>query len=130
MEKLVYVLFGSEPPNPAPLAAALAAHGARRVAVNVSDEHVAAKQGSRITRLDPSLAAVVTFWLERADRLGSSARSERLRSAGRLLGIESVPRPNTLASHQSGRPASSRASAKARGTYAPGNGSKSTAASR
>jgi hypothetical protein len=66
MEKLVYVLFGSKSPNPTALAAELAGHGVRRIAVNVSDEHVAAKLGSRITRLDPTLTAVVSFWLESA----------------------------------------------------------------
>ncbi len=74
MEKLVYVLFGSKPPNPAALATDLAAHGARRIAVNVSDEHVAAKLGSRITRLDPTLSAVVSFWLESAFDLGALER--------------------------------------------------------
>jgi hypothetical protein len=97
MEKLVYVLFGSKSPNPAALAAELAAHGARRIAVNVSDEHVAAKLGSRITRLDPTLAAVVSFWLESA--LDRSALERTLAGvSSKLAGysvLESVALANT-----------------------------------
>ncbi|MBM4335574.1 MAG: hypothetical protein FJ108_06625 [Deltaproteobacteria bacterium] len=66
MEKLVYALFGDVSASPAAIAGELFALGARRVAVNVSDEHVAPKLGSRITRLDPTLGAVVSFWLESA----------------------------------------------------------------
>jgi hypothetical protein len=97
MEKLVYVLFGPGSPNPAALAAELGALGARRIAVNVSDEHVAAKLGARITRLDPTLAAVVSFWLENVLDLDAIERT--LRSAAKQIAgysvLESVALPNT-----------------------------------
>ena len=97
MEKLVYVLFGSESPNPAVLAAELAGHGARRIAVNVSDENVAAKLGSRITRLDPTLSAVVSFWLESArerSRLERTLAAVSSKLAGYSV-LESVALANT-----------------------------------
>ena len=97
MEKLVYVLFGSTPPSPAALAAELGAHGARRIAVNISDGHVAAKLASRITRLDPTLAAVVSFWLESAldrERVERTLASASPRFAGYSV-LESVALANT-----------------------------------
>ena len=60
MEKLVYALFGDVSASPAEIASELAALGARRIAVNVSDANVAPKLGSRITRLDPTLGGVVS----------------------------------------------------------------------
>ena len=97
MEKLVYVLFGGIAPDPSALAARLSAHGAQRIAVNVSDEHVAAKLGSRITRLDPTLAAVVSFWLESALDLTALERT-LARHCAKLAGysvLESVALANT-----------------------------------
>jgi len=97
MEKLVYALFGPAPPEPAALAHALEAHGARRIAVNVSDSHVAAKLGSRITRLDPTLAAVVSFWLDSVDAR-APLEAALAREASQLAGysvLESVALANT-----------------------------------
>jgi hypothetical protein len=97
MEKLVYVLFGSVSATPAALAKALGESGAQRIAVNASDEHVAAKLGSRITRLDPTLAAVVSFWLDSALERGALERT--LRSAAPQIAgysvLESVALANT-----------------------------------
>lgn len=97
MEKLVYVLFGSASLEPAAIARELAAHGARSIAVNVSDEHVAAKLGSRITRLEPTLGAVVSFWLDSA--LERDALEQILRRAAPQLAgysvLESVALANT-----------------------------------
>jgi hypothetical protein len=97
MEKLVYVLFGRQPLKPAALAAELAAHGAQRIAVNVSDEHVAAKLGSRITRLDPTIEAVVSFWIESAAQREALERTLGAVSS-KLAGysvLESVALANT-----------------------------------
>jgi len=97
MEKLVYVLFAPAAPDPAPLARELADLGARRIAVNVCDEHVAAKLGSRMTRLDPTLAAVVSFWLDTVlDRGPLEAALARVtpRLAGYSV-LESVALANT-----------------------------------
>jgi hypothetical protein len=83
MEKLVYALFAPVAPDPGALAAELSDLGARRIRVNVSDEHVAAKLGSRMTRLDPTLAAVVSFWLDTIlDRAARTVLDARPRAAG------------------------------------------------
>jgi hypothetical protein len=97
MEKLVYALFAPVAPDPGPLAAELSDLGACRIRVNVSDEHVAAKLGSRMTRLDPTLAAVVSFWL---DTILDRAPLEAVlaRAAPRIAGysvLESVALANT-----------------------------------
>jgi hypothetical protein len=97
MEKLVYVLFGPVSAAPAALAHELTAHGAQRITVNVSDAHVAAKLGSRITRLDPTVGAVVAFWLDSGDRRAEIERTLRA-AAPRLAGysvLESVALANT-----------------------------------
>jgi hypothetical protein len=97
MEKLVYVLFGPVSTTPEALARELEAHGARRIAVNVSDAHVAAKLGSRITRLEPTLGGVVSFWQN--DALDRAALERTLRAASsRIAGysvLESVALANT-----------------------------------
>lgn len=97
MEKLVYALFGPVSVAPESLARALEAHGARAIALNVSDEYVAAKLGSRITHLEPTLGAVVSFWLESALDRGALERTLRGVSA-KLAGysvLESVALANT-----------------------------------
>jgi hypothetical protein len=97
MEKLVYVQFGGESPNPAALARELAEHGALRIAVNVSDAHVAEKLGARITRLEPTLSAVVSFWLDDADER-DALECVLTRGSTRLAGysvLESVALANT-----------------------------------
>ena len=97
MEKLVYVLFGPVSVAPEALARELEAHGARRIALNLSDAHVEAKLGSRITRLEPTLGAVVSFGLE--DALERDALEHTLRGAsGQIAGysvLESVALANT-----------------------------------
>lgn len=97
MEKLVYVLFGSVSKTPEALARELEAHGARRIAVNLSDAHVAAKLGSRITRLEPTLGGVVSFWLDAA--LDRTALEVTLRFASSMIAgysvLESVALANT-----------------------------------
>ena len=96
MEKLVYVLFGPVSATPAALAHELEARGARRIALNVSDADVAAKLGSRITRLDPTLGAVVSFWLDSCLDRAEPERALRAASA-QLAGysvLESVALAN------------------------------------
>ena len=97
MEKLVYVLFGSVSVAPESLARELEAHGARRIAVNLSDAHVAAKLGSRITRLEPTLGGVVSFWLDAAlerEPLERTLRASAVQIAGYSV-LESVALANS-----------------------------------
>ncbi len=96
MEKLVYVLFGRVSASPAAIARELGTFGAQRITVNASDEHVTAKLGSRITRLDPTLGAVVSFWVEACLDRSPIERALAIASE-RLAGysvLESVALPN------------------------------------
>ncbi len=104
MEKLVYVLWKPEGLAPAAfrdallgeVAPALAEHGARHRVVLACDEHCEPVQKARITRLDPPLGGMVSFWLDSVDdraplEAAIAAHSGRL--AGYLV-TESVPRRN------------------------------------
>ncbi len=106
MEKLVYVLFGPVSAAPTSLARELEAHGARRIAVNVSDASVAAKLGARITRLEPTLGAVVSFWLE--SNLERAALEQTLRGASPQIAGFSVLESVALANSTHTSPKSQR----------------------
>lgn len=97
MEKLVYVLLGASRFKPGELARELASAGARRVAVNVADAHVAAKASARIARMEPVVGAVVSFWLGDVDGRGP-LEGALARRAQRIAGysvLESVALANT-----------------------------------
>ncbi|MEE8311442.1 MAG: hypothetical protein V3R77_04235 [Candidatus Binatia bacterium] len=105
MEKLAYILWKPADRSAeefgramrTEVAAGLHEAGARRLSVNVADEHVTQAQAARITRLDPPIAGLVTFWL---DVSGDRDAHERLlgeateRLAGYLV-LEAVPILNT-----------------------------------
>ncbi len=97
MEKLVYVLLGAASFAPAELAGELRALGARRVALNVADEHVAGKRAARIARVEPAIGAVASFWLDDADARAPLEKA-LARRAERIAGysvLESVALANT-----------------------------------
>jgi hypothetical protein len=97
MEKLVYVLLGAQPLEPRELARELFELGARRIALNVADEHVAAKRAARIARVQPEIGAVVSFWVDDVDER-SPLEGALARRAERLAGysvLESVALANT-----------------------------------
>lgn len=78
MEKLVYLIDADGALPGADLrdglvekaAPALRAAGAGQIAVNVEDEHVAAGGAVKISRDDPPIRAMVSFWLDSADDRG------------------------------------------------------------
>jgi len=78
MEKLVYLIDadGALPGGDLrdglveKAAPALRAAGAGQIAVNVEDEHVAAGGAVKISRNDPPIRAMVSFWLDSADDRG------------------------------------------------------------
>ena len=101
MEKLVYLLHrSSSTPGPdlrASLidktAPALRDAGATQIAVNVNDEHVAEGAGVTISRSDPPIRAMVSFWLQNADDR-APCEAELARQADALhgyLAVESRP---------------------------------------
>lgn len=78
MEKLVYLLHQS-PATPGPdlrtglidkAAPALREAGATQISVNVNDEHVAVGSAVTISRSDPPIRAMVSFWLQNHDDRG------------------------------------------------------------
>jgi EthD domain-containing protein len=104
MEKLIYVLLGARRLDAAELARELTEAGARKIALNLADAHVAGKQASRIARVEPEVGAVASFWLddvdERAPLEGALARrAERL--AGYSV-LESVALANATHRPQPG----------------------------
>ncbi len=105
MEKLVYALWRRGGVSEAdyreqmtgPVARELTAQGAQRISVNLVDEFVAHTRPARITKLDPPLSGVASFWLDTADdRAGceEALRDASERVAGYLV-VESVPLRNT-----------------------------------
>lgn len=105
MEKLIYMLW--RPPAQSPsafrdrlvqtVAPDLRDRGAGRVAVNVSDDHVAAAGAPRITQLEPPPDAFVSFWVDEAAARGPLEASLAAASsrAWPFLVVESVPLLNT-----------------------------------
>jgi hypothetical protein len=104
MEKLVYVLwcpsgasaddFSTELRSAATGWSGL---GARRVVVNVVDRFVEPAMSARLTHLEPSPMAVVSFWLDACDDRGP-IEAELARRTARFAGylvVESVPLVNT-----------------------------------
>lgn len=105
MEKIVYILWRPAGLSPAAFresllgetATAVRAAGARRLAVNVSDEDVAYALERRLAYVAPPIAGVVSFWLDLADARGP-AEAALARVTERLAGylvVESVPIVNT-----------------------------------
>lgn len=105
MEKLVYVLWKREQDSAESFRAEmlgdtarrLLEHGARGLRVNLVDEFVAHTKDVRITKLDPPLAGMLSFWLESArerDPLERTVAAATSRLAGYLV-AESVATPNT-----------------------------------
>lgn len=105
MEKLAYILWKPAATTDADfgrtlreeVARSLVDSGAARLSINVADEHAHEVQAARITRFDPPIAGLVTFWLQVSDDRGPqekilSEATERL--AGYLV-LESVPIVNT-----------------------------------
>jgi hypothetical protein len=97
MEKLVYVLFGARGLVARDLARELAKAGARRIALNLADDHVAEKRATRIAREDPPIGAVASFWVDDVDAR-TPLEDALARRAERLAGysvLESVALANT-----------------------------------
>jgi len=105
MEKLAYVLWK----DPAlsddafagrlrtQIAPGLAEAGAARISVNVVDEHVAHTKDVRLTRFDPPIAGLLTFWLDVSTDRGpheALIAGACERSAGYLV-LEAEPILNT-----------------------------------
>ena len=75
MEKLVYLLNADPQASGADLregliekaAPALREAGASQISVNVNDEHVDEGKGVTISRSDPPMRAMVSFWMQNAD---------------------------------------------------------------
>ncbi len=101
MEKLIYLLhqFSSTPGADLrtalldKAAPALRDAGAVQITVNVNDEHVSAGAGVTISRSDPPIRAMISFWLQNADDRGP-CEAELARHAETLHGyltVESRP---------------------------------------
>jgi hypothetical protein len=73
MEKLVYVVWRRPETTPlefreqvcGAVAKRLADAGAERIGASLVDDAVEEKLGQRLTRLDPPIDGIVSFWLER-----------------------------------------------------------------
>jgi hypothetical protein len=101
MEKLIYLIDAEASLPGADLrggliekaAPALRAAGATRISVNVEDEHVAAGGAVKISRADPPLRAMASFWLESADDRGPCEAALSAHGAGLTgyLVVESRP---------------------------------------
>jgi len=105
LEKLVYVLWkppaASDPEFARRLredvAPKLIAQGARGLTLHLSDADVAPALRARITRLDPPIAGLASFWLDAADDREPMERA-LAEASSRLTGylvVESVPLRNT-----------------------------------
>jgi hypothetical protein len=105
MEKLVYLLWTPSDVDDGrlranllgPTAERLIGLGAKRLRINIVDDAVRACLRARITRLDPPLAGMVSFWL---DELDTCAACEGALKAvtGKIAGYlvqETVPIVNT-----------------------------------
>ena len=105
MEKLVYVLWKPSGRTGGALrdallgdvAPALLRHGASRISVDVSDEHVAHALGPRIAQLAPPIDGFLTFWLDEAEarRALEPAIAAATSRFFPFLVVESVPLRNT-----------------------------------
>jgi len=97
MEKLVYLLRGARAFEPRALARELSWAGARAIALNVADAHAAAKAGSRISRLEPAIGAVASFWLDDVDARAPLERvlASRAEQLDGYSVLESVALENT-----------------------------------
>lgn len=105
MEKLVYALWRQPGQSPSafresmlgPVQEKLVAAGTRALTVNLVDEHVEFALGKRLTRLDPPLDAIVTFWLDLCDdrQPHEAILSEATARMAGYLVCESVPLRNT-----------------------------------
>ncbi len=90
MEKLVYTLDADASRPGADLRAALIekaaptlrAAGATQISVNVEDEEVSAGAGVKIARAEPSMRAMVSFWLDSADDRGPCEEALSPHAAG------------------------------------------------
>jgi hypothetical protein len=105
MEKLIYVLWKSDALDPEGFKREMLARvvpqlydlGARRVSANIADEHSANAAHLRITHLDETPSATVSFWLAtHLDRAPlERALAEATKRAAGYLVLESVPIVNT-----------------------------------
>ena len=105
MEKLVYVVWKPSSASDPQFAHALlevvgpklAALGARGLTLHLSDAEAQGVLRARITRLDPPVSGLVSFWLDSADERAPLERvlaEATSRLAGYLV-VESVPLRNT-----------------------------------
>jgi hypothetical protein len=97
LEKLVYVLLGARRLDARDIARELCKAGARRIALSLADEHVAAKRASRIARIEPAIGAMASFWVDDVDER-APLEDALARRAERLAGysvLESVGLANT-----------------------------------
>lgn len=105
MEKLVYVVWRR--PDATPLefreqvcgdtAKRLREAGAQRIAASLVDDAVQDKLGQRLTRLEPPIDGIVSFWLENSDDRApceAALADATARVAGYLV-VESVPLVDT-----------------------------------
>jgi len=105
MVKLVYILWKKAPASEHDFkgqlldetSGRLLEQGAARLSVNVVDEHVAHTHDVRLTRQDPPIAGMVSFWVDVAEDRAPcedalAAATDRM--AGYLV-LESVPIINT-----------------------------------
>jgi hypothetical protein len=101
MEKLVYVVWKKpelsdrqfEDEMLGPVTERMLGLDARKLAINLVDEHVEHALAVRITKLDPPISGVVSFWLDAADDRApheEALREVTVRQAGYLV-VESVP---------------------------------------
>lgn len=101
MEKLVYVVWRR--PETTPLefreqvcgdtAKRLPDSGAQHIAASLVDDAVQDKLGQRLTRLEPPIDGIVSFWLENSDdraQCEAALAEVTMRVAGYLV-VESVP---------------------------------------
>lgn len=105
MEKLVYIIWRDPADEPErfgrrmrdEVAPALRAAGARRIALDLVDEHVQSKLGARVGQWDPPVDGMVSFWLECADDRApaEAALAAATRQLAGYLVVESVPLVNT-----------------------------------
>lgn len=106
MEKLVYVVWRRPQATPrefreqvcGDVAAKLAGAGAERIGASLVDDAVQDKLGQRLTKLDPPIDGIVSFWLENSDDRApceAALGAVTSRQAGYLV-VESVPRVDAI----------------------------------
>ncbi len=105
MEKLCYLIWRRAGQSPEDLrkraldelAPQLVERGARHLKLLLADEHVLPARSARLTRLDPPLDGMVSFWLACSDDRGpleEAIAAHTVRREGYLV-VESVPLPDS-----------------------------------